>query len=89
MVNGDAPRERQQTTQPLRWRDVGCGAGAEESPDKRKKPQLLGGPPAFSRIAAQAFQVVSGPEVSGTWCAAGLNEKLSVGTNCLKTMMFD
>ena len=82
-------REMQLAAQPLRGRDVGRDVGAEKSPDECQQPKLAGGEPALSRIASQAFHVAACHEVAWTGRTRGLDQKLTVGTDRLKAVVFN
>jgi hypothetical protein len=73
----------------VRRGNVGRGAGAEETPDEGKKPELVRPYPTLTRVAAQTLGVTLGHEVPGTRRSSGLDKELAVGANRLKAVMLD
>jgi len=79
----------QKAAQPLRLGDIHGGARAKEPPGERKHPEFTGGRPALRGIAAQAFQVTMGHEMTGAGDTSGFHEELTVGTNRLEAVVLD
>ncbi len=89
MGDGDCVRELDELAEPLRGRDVGGDAGAEEAAEESEDPEAEGGEPAVGGVATEADGVVAGHEMSGAGDGGGLDEQLAVGADGLEAVVFD
>src|SRR5258708_1977805 len=89
MKNCLGPGQSEQLGKPLRGCDVCCCITAEETPWKGQEPELPTRQPAFLCVAAQTFVMAACHEVARTGGLLRLIDKLTVGTNSLKAVVFD
>ena len=75
--------------EPFRGRDVGCGTSAKEAANVSKNPKFERCEPSLPRIAPETFRLMAGHEVAGARHAGGLDQKLPIGANGLKSVVFD
>ena len=79
----------QLSPEPLCGRDVGCGTSAKEAANVSKNPKFERCEPSLPRIAPETFRLIAGHEMTGARHARGLDQKLTIGANGLKSVVFD